>query len=155
LPLFTGTSLNLFIPVLFPELYFPKEAPILLKQIAAILLALYALSMLSYGSLEMGHDLLHWMATHYHSELHNHEHSHHHTYHDHEHHHDSHDHHRLAENDSAENTEFPSLIHFFLYYQQRPSFSFIISNTGMLEAYHSFPLQYAGSSPSTPPPQIV
>jgi len=125
------------------------------KQIATILLALYALSMLSYGSLEMGHDLLHWMATHYHSKLHNHEHDHHHTFHDHEHHHDSHDHHHLSENDSAESTEFPSLIHFFLYYQQQLRFSFVTSYTGMLEARHAFPLRYVDSNPSTPPPQRV
>jgi hypothetical protein len=125
------------------------------KQVTAILLTLYALSMLSYGSLEIGHDMLHWMATHYHSNLHNHDHDHHHTFHDHEHHHDTHGHHHLSENNSAEGTEFPSLIHFFLYYQQRPSFSFIISYTGILGMPGTFSVQHVDSDPSTPPPQIA
>jgi ABC-type Zn2+ transport system substrate-binding protein/surface adhesin len=118
------------------------------KQVVAILLTLYALSMLSYGSLEMAHDLLHWMAAHTHSALHNHEHDHYHTFHDHEHHH-------LSENESPENTEFPSLIHFFLYYQQRQSFSFIISCAGILRTTNAFSILQVDRNPSTPPPQIV
>jgi hypothetical protein len=110
--------------------------------------------MLSYGSLEMAHDTLHWMATHYHSELHNHDHDHHHTFHDHEHQHTSH-HHHLSENDPPENTELPSLIHFFLYYQQRPSFSFLISYTGMLGTNDNFPPLQVDHNPSTPPPQLI
>jgi hypothetical protein len=123
------------------------------KRIAAILLTFYALSMLSYGSLEMAHDMLHWLATHYHSDLHNHHHDHHHTFHDHEHQHTSH--HHVSENDSPGDTEFPSLIHFFLYCQQRSSFPFFISYIGMLGVNNNFhPLQVA-NNPSTPPPQLI
>jgi hypothetical protein len=124
------------------------------KRFAAILLTFYSLSMLSYGSLEMVHDLLHWMATHYDSEIHNHEHDHHHTYHDHEHQHDDH-HYHLSENESSGSSELPSLIHFFLYYQQRPSFSFITSYAGSLGRSDIFRLEHVDSNPITPPPQTL
>ncbi|HEY9046544.1 MAG TPA: hypothetical protein VIN08_11640 [Ohtaekwangia sp.] len=124
-----------------------------MKKIAVMLLTFYAASMLSYGSLEIAHDLLHWLADHYHTHLHEHEHDHHHTFHDHEHSHGSHNH--ITENDvdGAEQTDLPILIHFFLYYQSQPAFQFLVSFTGIIGTNEAFPLKHVYLNPDTPPPQ--
>jgi hypothetical protein len=111
----------------------------------------YSLSMLSYGSLEMTHDLLHWMASHYHSGIHDHDHGHHHTFQDHEHHHD-HDHVTKDDSHDADQTELPFLIHFFGYYQQETTFQFYRSLSEILEGNNVFPLKYIYNTPPTPPP---
>lgn len=122
---------------------------------SAMVLILYSISMLSYGSLEMAHDLLHYLAKHHHSTLHSHSHDHHHSVHDHEHSH-SHSHSHVSqqpvENDQQESS-LTTPINFFLFFQSRAKFDFrnlgwqAMSAVGQL-IYNSISLH-----PGTPPPR--
>jgi hypothetical protein len=124
---------------------------------ATLLLVTYAVSMVFYGSLEMTHDLLHYLADHHHSTLHSHSHDHGHSVHDHEpehHHHDhaslSHDHETKTNHDEA----FPSALNFFLFVQSKMDFRF--NNSGWLAIS---PIQFSNGGvndkpPITPPPEI-
>src|SRR5690349_10145855 len=87
-----------------------------MKKGAAILLIIYSVVMLSYGSLEMAHDFLHYLGRHHFTHLHDHEHGNHHHFDDH-HHHTSVTH--SHDNESSE-TELPSLIGSFFFIQNKP-----------------------------------
>jgi len=119
------------------------------KKGAVILLILYAITMLSYGSLEMTHDLLHYLASHHHSHLHSHAHGDHHHFHDHQQTVVSHAH------DGEEQRELPTLIHFFLFAEGKPAFSFLTEFTGNLRLRPSDRnLSNGVQHPDTPPPEI-
>lgn len=121
---------------------------------ATIVLLLYATSMVCHGSLEMVHDLLHYLAEHYHSTLHDHAHGHHHTVHDHDHHH----HHHAAVShyhaDGEEDQSPSSLINFFLFVQQKPAFTFANLLQGRLPGL-TINLTTGFLLPTTPPPRAA
>jgi hypothetical protein len=113
--------------------------------------------MLCYGSLEMTHDFMHYLAAHNISNLHSHEHDHHHTFHDHEHghHHDhqeriTHTHHH---SDEATDETLPSLISFFLFIQKKPAFSFHKSSRDLIFESVTFSMEDICHNPATPPPE--
>ncbi|HEY3402690.1 MAG TPA: hypothetical protein VGK59_04830 [Ohtaekwangia sp.] len=118
---------------------------------ASIVLVFYAAAMLSYGALEMGHDLLHYLAANHHSHLHDHGHSHHHHFSDHQ--HDQHTH--LHHSHSAEpaTSELPSLISFFLFCEPKPSFTFFNTASGEWKFQNQTHSESYSASPATPPPQ--
>jgi hypothetical protein len=123
---------------------------------ATIVLIFYATTMVCGGALEMGHDLLHYLAEHYHSTLHDHEHGHHHTVHDHEHGHDHHaevSHHHDADHEAPQSRALP--IQFFLYVQSVPEFAFY--NLLPSGAYTRFRADVTPCflQPSTPPPELA
>ena len=116
---------------------------------SAIILILYSTSLAFYGSLEMAHDLLHYLATHHHSHLHDHGHDDHHNI-------RHHGHGNAAENivgdlaDASENT-LPSVINVFLYTQDNPSMSFDLLN-GEVFSIATTPVPSGISIPPPVPP---
>jgi hypothetical protein len=121
-----------------------------------IVLIFYATSMVCHGSLEMVHDLLHYLAEHHHSTLHDHDHGHHHTVHDHEHHHHHHAeavHHH--DEDSEEDQSRSSRINFFLFIQRKPVFVF--ANLLILRVFSDRTTNIKTSFllPPTPPPKLA
>jgi len=119
------------------------------KKGAVILLILYAITMLSYGSLEMTHDLLHYLASHHHSQLHSHAHGNHHHFHDHQQTVVSHAH------DGEEQRELSTLIHFFLFAERKPAFTFLTEFMVHLCFRPSERnLSNVDQHPDTPPPEI-
>ena len=75
---------------------------------------LYAAPMVLSGSLELGHDVLHYLAAHHHTGVHNHEHHSHHAVKDHGYGHVSKGHSAHMESETSEEPR-PSLINFFLF----------------------------------------
>ncbi len=122
-----------------------------------IVLVSYALSMVSYGALEMGHDLLHYLAEHHRVMMHNHDHDHHHHSvrdhnHGHSHKHTVSHHH---ETDSKPDEALPSLLSFFLFAETNPEFSF----ENVLQKSFSISTDVGRKKglnllPTTPPPEI-
>jgi hypothetical protein len=119
-----------------------------------VVLAFYAVSMVCYGSLEMSHDFLHYLADHHHTSLHSHHHGASHSVRDHEH---SHQHSHVAhEHDSEEvDDAAPSPLNFFLYTQLPRAFRF--SNASGIGI---FPGTSANTSlpeltPPAPPPRKI
>jgi hypothetical protein len=122
---------------------------------AAIVLVLYATSMLFYGALEMTHDFLHYLSEHHLAALHSHEHNEHHTVLDHEHHHD-HDSHvsHHHEDDHDEDQTLPSFVTFFLFVQNSSEFRFFNSGWQHIILLRQINHAYFKPLPVTPPPEI-
>lgn len=123
---------------------------------AAVLLISYALTMVCSGALELGHDVLHYLADHHHSTLHSHDHDHHHGMRDHGHSH-AHQHGSLSHSHetSSEEESRTCIVNFFLFTERSSEFSF--HNT----LFTRVTVRTGNSSeslyllPTTPPPQNV
>lgn len=121
---------------------------VLMKKGAAIMLIFYSVVMLSYGSLEMTHDLLHYLAAHHHSHVHDHEHGHHHHFNDHHHITASYSH-----DVESSQADLPSLIGLFTFIQSKPTFAFYTSLSGQVCHSSTLHIQSTELHPLTPPPQ--
>ncbi|MBT1708056.1 hypothetical protein KK062_07475 [Fulvivirgaceae bacterium PWU5] len=119
---------------------------------STLILIVYAMTMLSYGALEMGHDLLHYLDAHSHIHVHHHEHGHDHTINDHHHHsHDEvHSHIHASEPASA---ELPSLVSLFLYTQSLADILFIRHLLDRIPPIGTNVPRSLYRSPTTPPPR--
>jgi len=109
----------------------------------------YAIATTSYGALQLGHDLLHYLGTHYRVHLHDH-------HHDHDHHFGDHNH-RVADHhhESGEETNFPTWLHFFLFTEPAENFSFATSFNGTVSTRTLISDQQSDHHPATPPPQGI
>jgi hypothetical protein len=122
-----------------------------------ILMIMYAISMVFYGAVEIGHDLLHYMADHYHSHLHDHHHDHDHRVSDHDHHHDHHHQHDHVSHDVGsehqQEESIPSGLSFFLFVHTSTGFQF--SNSNLLGTYSEATAPFLSwiLFPPTPPPK--
>lgn len=124
---------------------------------ACLVLMLYSISMVFYGSLEIVHDILHYMAEYHHSKIHSHSHDHHHSVRDHDlpkhhHHHSrvSHSHSSDLETDES----LPSFINCFLFVQARQSFNFDLNFSTWMYGSRLAKLCLHASVPPAPPPRI-
>ena len=108
------------------------------------------------GTLEVGHDLLHYLAEHHYLSAHHHSHGHHHSVRDHDHPHShkhtnvSHSQHDAPEPENA----LPSVLSFFLYTQNPPVFTF---RNRLFTAIHINTIADVLKPillPLTPPPQL-
>ncbi|MBT1686714.1 hypothetical protein [Dawidia soli] len=123
-----------------------------MTQGSTIILIVYAITMLSYGALEMGHDLLHYLDAHSHVHIHHHAHDHDHTFNDH-HHHSHGEVHTHTHTSEPVTAELPSLVSLFLYTQSPVDHTFfrqLLERLTPDRADTPPPIYFL---PSTPPPQ--
>jgi hypothetical protein len=120
---------------------------------STLILIVYAMTMLSYGALEMGHDLLHYLDAHSHIHVHHHDHGHDHSFDDHHHHshNEVHSHTHTAEPVAA---ELPSLVSLFLYTQSITDILFIRQLLNRIPPSRTNVPLSSYRSPVTPPPRI-
>lgn len=122
-----------------------------------ILMIIYAISMVFYGTVEIGHDVLHYLADHYQSHLHNHHHGHDHSISDHDHHHKHHHHHEHISHDSGGGTQqtesLPSGLSFFLFIESATRFQFTNENFLGMYTEGKSSLRSCYLLPATPPPK--
>lgn len=123
--------------------------PYLFMRYFAVILIMYSTPMLLSGMLELGHDLLHYLANHHHMHLHGHVH---------------HDHHGLRDHGIAMNAPAthienelseelaPSLINFFLYLQHFDVVAFRATLATVAIQVYSNALTGISFPPLVPPP---
>ena len=124
-----------------------------MRYVAAMMI-LYAAPMVLSGSLELGHDLLHYLAEHHHTNVHDHDHHGHHAVKDHGYGHVSKGHAEHVETETSEETR-PSLILFFLFIQPIDPYNCIqvsaaAALSGMASAIRSIDFP-----PLVPPPWFI
>jgi hypothetical protein len=113
----------------------------------AVIMILYSAPMVLSGSLELGHDLLHYLATHHHAHIHDHTHHMHHGLRD----HGYGEQHTHVENARSEES-LPSLINFFLYMQVIESYLPERSLCAITPPADSTRLRSLDFPPLVPPP---
>ena len=120
-----------------------------------IVLILYSVSMVFYGSVEITHDILHELSDLHVAAFHDHSHDHHHSFHDH-HHTADHDHvmHHHAHSDTSDE-QLPSMISLFLFIEKNSVFNFANSLLGECLTLRSKQLSTRRNLPFTPPPELL
>lgn len=116
----------------------------------AIILILYAAPMVLRGSMELGHDLLHYLAAHHHASVHDHPHHEHHGIKDHS--------HGPAQgtfsNDADSGPATPALIGLFLFFQQGQTIAFDIIRSQTSFCANPPGLTSIHFPPNVPPPWL-
>jgi hypothetical protein len=119
-----------------------------MKRNASIVLLLYTSAVLTYSAMEIGHSVLHVLASHLHTHVHDHGHGHHHHVKDH--------HHHLSQSNDSHEEEAPVSLQAFypLGYLERDQHYHFLNSFQYINRKNKDPFfDSLHRSPATPPPQ--